>query len=127
MTTYDTTLVVVIHCDGRQAAQEIALLLNDVARDTYDCAPEGYMANPAMPIMSSLLTAFPKPELTILDRIKMASDDELRAMLTEVPPSALDIGAAGEVKRIVSQKAAEAGHAIALELVRAEMNARGLT
>ena len=63
---------------------------------------------------------------TIEDKLRAASDDELRVMLTEPPPSALDIGASGEVLRIVSQREASVAHGQALYLVKAEMQRRGI-
>ena len=63
---------------------------------------------------------------TIEDKLRTASDDELRAMLTEPPPSALDVGVSGQVPRIVSDREVRVAQGQALYLVKAEMHRRGI-
>lgn len=59
-------------------------------------------------------------------KLMAVSDDALREMLHEEAPSALDIGATGQVPRIVHDREVDEAHSLAVKMVKAEMQRRGI-
>lgn len=80
--------------------------------------PIGY----ALTVMGHVFEATPDEQ----SKLMAVSDDALRAMLHEEAPSALDVGATGQVPRIVSDREVGEAHSLAVKLVKAEMRRRGI-